>query len=511
MTEAKPQERKQNHSKQKHKKSFNEFLIGFSNIDITPPMELKPRLGGYLRFHKYAKSVIHPLKARALCIRNESKPSKNLILMSVDLVGAQYRWVKIVRKQISKKTNVPISNIMIHFTHSHSSPDMIGIFPNKIGRFPRTDVQYPVLKHIMKKILRSGINAYNDAHRKFKLGFGETERVKPPFTGQREPPYAKIDDPIRVLKITSEDESQILAVLVNYQGHPTQLPQINSDISTEYPGCVAEQLQDKIEGLEFAAYFNGAIGDVSVRGYKGYFYSKYRQYLEEHGIKSEELKKNKKELKKVIRKLRRTRGKFHKKAMEAAAENVEMMAEKINEYVLESLDKMPVEKLKHVNTTRRFIFAELGRKKSLCPRLKYYDGVGEKLWVIMNDFENMMRIHGLLDGYKFMNGREMPMLNIVKRGGKRYHQTELMIFRFNDFYWFSSPGEPFLIYQKKLFEKVPQKKAFFNCMANDTCGYIFPWSFYVRGGYETLFSFDMLYGQYIYSIFKEELKQLKEK
>jgi hypothetical protein len=72
----------------------------------------------------------------------------------------------------------------------------------------------------------------------------------------------------------------------------------------------------------------------------------------------------------------------------------------------------------------------------------------------------------------------------------------------------SSPGEPFYLYQELLLYQIPGKKGFFTNMANDTCGYIFPWSFHVEGGYELTFSFDALYGEYLLKTFQSELNLL---
>jgi hypothetical protein len=99
------------------------------------------------------------------------------------------------------------------------------------------------------------------------------------------------------------------------------------------------------------------------------------------------------------------------------------------------------------------------------------------------------------------------MLNIRLNGRQTLHQTELFVARINDVYWFSSPGEPFITYQKNLFNHVPSGKAFFSQM-NETCGYIFPWNFYVQGGYEKFFSFDALFGRNMYDLFKDTLKKM---
>jgi len=101
------------------------------------------------------------------------------------------------------------------------------------------------------------------------------------------------------------------------------------------------------------------------------------------------------------------------------------------------------------------------------------------------------------------------MLNIITNGRRTYHQTELFVARINDIYWFSSPGEPFITYQENIFKHVPSDKHIFSQM-NETCGYIYPWNFYVQGGYEKLFSFDALFGRYMYDLLKDTLKKMKD-
>ncbi len=91
---------------------------------------------------------------------------------------------------------------------------------------------------------------------------------------------------------------------------------------------------------------------------------------------------------------------------------------------------------------------------------------------------------------------------------KYVFKNELYLFKINDIIWFGSPGEPFSTYQEQLIQLVPEKKAFFNSMANDSSGYIFPWKFYAVGGYETTFGYDMLFGEELFKIFKAELAKL---
>ncbi|MHA1684675.1 MAG: hypothetical protein ACTSUE_27300 [Promethearchaeota archaeon] len=453
----------------------HQYLVGFSTTDITPPLDLDVRLGGYLRLHQTASKVLHPLKARTACFKHPMDAKESLIVMSCDLVGFQYRLGRIVRRIISRKTGVPSSRIILHFTHSHSTPDTIGIFPNRIRNLLTFDVQYPVVKHIMRGMIESGINAFKGAVTPVRIGYGITARVEPALSVQRRPPYRRIHEPIRFIKLT-DNEGKLLGIIVNYQGHPTQLPSRNSDIHPEYPGMVAKGLHDAFPGLQFACYINGAAGDVSILGYKGYLGKNMGA-----GPREE--------------------------AMLRAMKKVEVLGNQFVTYVAGAIDAVKTSPLVSIKGRRRFIFPRIGRIRSIEPRIKYYKGLKGKVKLIMGELKNAIRIAIFHDLYKLVNGRTLPMLNTIKNSRQTLHQTELFVYKINDITWFSSPGEPFYMYQEHLFSKLPNGKGIFSQMS-ETCGYIYPWSFYVKGGYELFFSFDALFGEYLYNRFLETLESV---
>ena len=115
---------------------------------------------------------------------------------------------------------------------------------------------------------------------------------------------------------------------------------------------------------------------------------------------------------------------------------------------------------------------------------------------------------GLFYGYKLINRRDLPMLNIIKNGRKTLHQTELQMVQLNDITWVATPGEPFLVYQERFLNSLPGRRGFFTNML-ETCGYIFPWSFHVMGGYEETFSYDFLFGEYLDKSIRESFQKLK--
>jgi hypothetical protein len=451
------------------------YHVGFGTTNITPPLDLDVRLGGYIRFHKVSEKVLDFLFARAICFRNPEDPADSLILISVDLVGFQYRIARLARRAISRRTGVPVSRIILHFTHSHTSPDTIGIFPNRLANLLTFDVQYPVIRYVMHHMIRAGVNAFKDA-KEALIGYGTTASPDPPLAIRRRPPYERVTSPVRFLKIT-DPAGKLTGIIVNYQAHPTQLPGKNADMHPEYPGMVAKALYKQYPDLQYAAYFNGASGDVTIHGYKGYWAKKYHEHASDAD------------------------------AMDYAVKVVEDLGQKFADLVIKSIDAVPVEPVTTVDVQRRFVFPRIGRVKPVWNRLKFYPNWKHKSRILLREFRDMLRVGIFHDFYKFMNGRYLPMLNIFFNGRQTHHQTELFVARINDMYWFSSPGEPFITYQENLFNNVPSKKAFFSQM-NETCGYIFPWNFYVQGGYEKFFSFDALFGKYMYKVFKNTLKRL---
>ncbi|MBN2152318.1 MAG: hypothetical protein JW839_12780 [Candidatus Lokiarchaeota archaeon] len=451
------------------------YRVGFSSTNITPPLDLGIRVGGYLRLHKVSERVLDFLFARAMCFRHPDDPAQGLIVMSVDLVGFQYRIARLVRRAISRRTGVPVSRIILHFTHSHSSPDTIGIFPNRLANLLTFDVQYDVIRYIMRHMIRAGVNAFEDATAAM-VGYGTTASPEPFLAVQRRPPYSHITDPVRFLKVTDPD-GNLTGIVVNYQAHPTQLPGNNANVHPEYPGMVAKALHARYPNLQFAAYFNGAAGDVTIHGYKGYYAARYHHHA------------------------------THEDAMAYALKVVDDLGKRFADLVAEAIDDVAVEPVASVDVQRRFVFPRIGRVKSVWGRLKHYPRLKDKARILLREFRDMLRVGLFHDFYRFLNGRYLPMLNIVTNGRRTYHQTELFVARINDVYWFSSPGEPFITYQENLFKHVPSQKHFFSQM-NETCGYIYPWNFYVQGGYEKFFSFDALFGRYMYELFKETLNRM---
>lgn len=103
-----------------------ELLAGASKIQVTPPESFgKLYLGGYYP-NRQSKSVHDPLWARCAAISNGSK---KIIIASVDSIGILWDDVKDIRKKFGLHEN---ARVIITSTHTHSSPDSIGIYGGTI-------------------------------------------------------------------------------------------------------------------------------------------------------------------------------------------------------------------------------------------------------------------------------------------------------------------------------------------------------------------------------------------
>jgi len=92
---------------------------GFFEVDITPRVGVQLcGFGPYL--NRYSIGIRDVLKARAAAVECNASTA---IIVSCDLVGLGTKTVQIIKREVSHKTTIPIENIMVHCTHTHSGPN----------------------------------------------------------------------------------------------------------------------------------------------------------------------------------------------------------------------------------------------------------------------------------------------------------------------------------------------------------------------------------------------------
>src|SRR5438093_7311275 len=119
--------------------------IGAAEIDITPP--IGHRMAGY--FDERLSTGVHdPLKAKAIILQQDKE---QFALVFCDLVGVSLTVTTNARAQASQKTGIPVSNIVICATHSHTGPLFDDVRRHyfheravaKFGKDPHEEIYYP--------------------------------------------------------------------------------------------------------------------------------------------------------------------------------------------------------------------------------------------------------------------------------------------------------------------------------------------------------------------------------
>jgi hypothetical protein len=136
--------------------------VGSAEIDITPP--IGHRMAGYFD-ERFSTGIHDPLKAKAIVVR---QGNEQIALVFCDLVGFALNVTTNARTQASHLTGIPITNIVICATHSHTGPlfdDTRRYYFNqaavaKYGKDPHEKIYYPdfLTERLVKAIVQAKKN-----------------------------------------------------------------------------------------------------------------------------------------------------------------------------------------------------------------------------------------------------------------------------------------------------------------------------------------------------------------
>jgi hypothetical protein len=247
------------------------FRVGFAKMLLDPdPSDVKAgkvHLGGYGLFPTRASTgpliqtdgTPEHIYVRAMAIRNSKGDA--LLLASLENQGtfASYKQCACgiwdMRQQVAADRHVPVESIVINSDHSHSGPDLIGLW----GGVPISYLQY-----VHNQTVTALEQAYDNARTAYLLA-GSTDPVMPPpeeggyipgtatpgehlvhsqfsrdsLTGHDE---GAVDTELRVLQAVTPG-GQLLGTLINYAAHATSTGSGNLGYSADWPGWAARKTE----------------------------------------------------------------------------------------------------------------------------------------------------------------------------------------------------------------------------------------------------------------------------
>ncbi len=225
------------------------------------------------------KGIIDDIESRTIAI---SKDGLDLILQSNDLVGMLHVDMNPVKRRIERELGIPFANIVIASTHTHASPDPVGIWAG-------TEFDESWLADVRERMFESARAAFlarRPAVLKSVTVEPETGMDRLTLVPKRAPAVREADqldihdDPARgfdvwllqndlrdpivrntaisAMRFDDPAGSGTIATVVNWHDHPEVMGEANHHISADFAGHLRRRVESRSGGL--CVYFSGTLG-----------------------------------------------------------------------------------------------------------------------------------------------------------------------------------------------------------------------------------------------------------
>lgn len=243
--------------------------VGYSRTDISP--ETPVPLSGYSNYEdRISTEVTEPLGAACIAFTDEA--GNTVLLFHLDLSTCDEEIIGSIRRSIAKKHDIPVSNVQVSATHTHSGPayshsNLRGI-PRYLDLLRERMIQAaeeamadrkPATMHTATAYPKdlNWIRYYNLSDGTY--GSGGLEGGVTRVSHLRE-----TDNQLQMIKFVREGGKDV--VLVNWQGHPHRDGDDDkTNVSADLVGAMRTFLEEEMD-CKFA-YFTGASGNSNNHSY----------------------------------------------------------------------------------------------------------------------------------------------------------------------------------------------------------------------------------------------------
>ena len=240
---------------------MSSLKAGFARVNINPPMGIF--ISGYFK-DRFADGILDDLEANALAI---SFGNTTQLLINVDALGIKQEISTSYREMVSKATSVPMDNIILSCTHTHTGPEI-----NKRDDDPLVIEYREFLGKRIRDVAVFAIADLKDA----KMGYGKGKAENVAFVrrfvmkdgsiktnpGVNNPdivrPVGQIDDSVNVIRFDREGADTV--VFVNFANHPDVVG--GCKLSGDWPALLRKNVEKILDNTK-CIFFNGAQGDIN--------------------------------------------------------------------------------------------------------------------------------------------------------------------------------------------------------------------------------------------------------
>lgn len=247
------------------------LLAGFAEKDFTP--EVGGQIPGCTV--EVVTGYETPLYANAAAfeIGDES-----LILISMDILSFKSKYCNEMRARINEATGVPMDNIFIAATHTHTGIAL----DYQLYLCPPNPEQSG---HAADMAVEAAVEAWND-RAPSSLGTGKTRNATYSFCREwftedgdvktwnlGTEPISDVDQSVNIVRV-DDASGDVKCLIVNYANHPDTYS-YKTQYSADYPGYLRQALKNRYGEDVVVLYFNGCEGDVNYVDYKNKTHHEY--------------------------------------------------------------------------------------------------------------------------------------------------------------------------------------------------------------------------------------------
>ena len=250
-----------------------DLTAGAAAVDITPPRGCP--MAGYYSV-RGAEGTHDPLHAKALVL---DKDGTRVALVALDLIGTTRGLVEGSRKVIEKETGIPVKNVMISATHSHTGPVLWDGSPRADVLSDSSQIAREYMKSLPAKIAEA-VKQADAARKPAKVSFASGKEENLAFNrrfhmvdgtvgwnpGKKNPrivrPAGPTDPSVPVVLFeTTERQPRPIATYVNFAMHLDTVGGLY--YSADYPFTLARSLA-AVKGDDMVTMFTtGTCGDIN--------------------------------------------------------------------------------------------------------------------------------------------------------------------------------------------------------------------------------------------------------
>jgi len=228
----------------REEKKESTFKVGAASAPINPP------IGAYIAGDKQNRTftAVHDsLYVKAVVINDGNS---SLAIVTFDCIGLLYTEVQQIRERTAAITSFPVERIVVSSTHTHSGPDVVGIWGPD---YQHSGVDTTYMNFIVNTAAGQ-IKKADESKREAIVVTGESTFGE---SWVQNICNEEIDRSVTVMQFKDKSGNSI-ASLTNFACHPTFMDAKFTEVSADYVNGFYKQLNQQWQGVNL--FLQGPIG-----------------------------------------------------------------------------------------------------------------------------------------------------------------------------------------------------------------------------------------------------------